>query len=63
MSGLILLDVPRLLQKLSEPLFPLGEVGPSNEAGELDSVVLGNFIQHTNRCSVPEENPLGIHCY
>ena len=60
---LLFFDVPLLLQKLSEPRFPLREGSPSNEAGELDTVVFVNFIQHDNVCSVPEENPLGIHCY
>lgn len=56
-------DVPLLLEKLPEPRFPLREDGPSNEASKPNTIVLGDLIQHANGCSVPEENPLGIHCH
>ena len=57
------LGVPLLLEKLPEPDLPLREGGSGDEASEPDAVVLGDLVQHADGCSVPEENPLGIHCH
>jgi len=56
-------DVPPVLKNLPEPRFPLGEGGPSDEASKPNTIVLGDLIQHADGRSVPEENPLGIHCH
>ena len=60
---LCFLQVTPFSQELPEPLFPLWEGGASNETGEPDLIILGNTVKNRDRCSIAEEDPLGIHSY